>query len=411
MIEFLTLITFVGFIIFIYFNIEDMYTIKFFFIFSWFFYNMAVPIDLSLGLQIKVLENLVDLNNNESLVIKVMILAYLALLGFLVSYYMTFTFKHRVYKNNKRSKSKISIPIRAIMLINIIFIILYILNYLGIDRQQLSLEVNSNISSKLFFISLLLLKGLNLFYIFNNKKNFTKTLLITMLILPILQGSRIEIILYLIAYLMIKDIKFSFFTFLFLFMMFLFMMFVWKIMYAILFYQVDDLSIFDINTNYGLSSIEFLPSFAIAAEYIQSYDYGVIGKTYLHVINEFFPAIIYNLDYLSLTSEMTSHYTPIMYSLGGSIAFSFLAESWYNFGKLGPFIIAAIVGFLSAIADAKQKKNLILLVMIFIMLRLWRTEFSLLFKQTLIIFETYFIWYLFFYIIGSYKSMMLRRKL
>ncbi len=395
LINILTILTLIMFITYIYFDIKNLYTTKFFFIVFWMLYTFSVPIDLLFKFDLKQVEYLIDLTdeNNFIYIEKLLFMGISALIAFIFGYSIVGLYKT---EKNVSLKKLVLIPnLYFVLVINLIVIFLFIILFLGIDRQELFLLVNSNIFFKIFFILMLFLKALNLIYIVNTNK-FSLLVFFIILVLPILQGNRIDLIIYLVAFLFVKKINFTFLKFMSLFLLGIVLMYFWKIFYSFLFYDLESLILLSTH-KYGISSIEFLPSFAIAIEYLKSFEYGYLGESYLNIIYEILPKIIFELNYDSLTSDFTETYAPIAYAKGGSLAFSFYAESWYNFGYLGPFIISFFIGLISRYIDIKN--NILLsTIFVFFIIRLWRTEFSLLFKQVFLMVFTLSIVYLLYWI-------------
>lgn len=115
----------------------------------------------------------------------------------------------------------------------------------------------------------------------------------------------------------------------------------------------------------------------------------LLGESYFHgSVTRLTPT--QTEKFKTLAQQYGNQFNPTLTEKGGGIGFSGIAESWLNFGAIGPLIIGILLGSFCMIAEQSRNKIILALALI-ITMRFFRSDFLSLFKTWVCAFGTYLI--------------------
>lgn len=168
----------------------------------------------------------------------------------------------------------------------------------------------------------------------------------------------------------------------------IFLLSIWKVLSVYLFSLGDIMLLMEFITNkYSFSftyldpaaSLLLLNSYLDGAPIYDSLRFSYLFNTIGQVLNVF--GLI---EYESISKRVVEFYNPLVFRKGGGFAFSGILESVLNFSYLGPAILGLILGVLlrinTLINGNTEKKILLNIIFIILILKLVRTELAVVLK-------------------------------
>ncbi len=370
------------------FNLHSLHNV---FLFALFYYALSVPIDLLLGFEIRTPPGMPDLNSSDMLgyVYEVLTFYLICAITFLLTYNLI-PWKTRLAQNNKHYNIWLP-PLWFLVLIHIIVLIIYINLSWDLNRSERALLSSQNVWYKLYGIIVMLLQALDFLYIIvcSNRRKSTYVLLL-FIVIGVVAGSRTIIVLYPLVFIARWKIDIPRLYYLLICGLILILLIYWKPAY---YYVIETFvggnpSLISMSTpRISLSSIEAASSYQIFVDYLRRGDIPYwLGSTYVKIpINLIWPRFLSEIPILTLADEYMWTFRPEIAAIGGRMGFSALAESWLNFGLIGPAMLGAMGGIISKYFDSKSR-GVIFYIFLLIIYRLFRSDAGELFKSWILVF-------------------------
>ena len=138
--------------------------------------------------------------------------------------------------------------------------------------------------------------------------------------------------------------------------------------------------------NTSLSGIDSSASSLIAVTALEHDCPYYMGKTYVYdVVQTALPREWRDPDFLPLSQQFDWDYIPQHAEEGFSMAFSAIAESWLNFGIMGPLLLGITFGFVGKRIDTRPQ-GVVFYIFALTVFRLFRSDFASLCKNWIIIY-------------------------
>lgn len=379
--------TFLGWILLGKFRVENTRDI---FICVITYYGLCVPLDLSIGLEVRgAREDLADLNLAvfSPVILQVLLLHSICAGSFLFMYrFATFQSGNPYTIKNLN----ITLPsIRAVCAFNIMYVIFYVSLFGAQSRLDRLYMARTSMFYKVVSVSTTLLLAFNLLYLLKtSSRERGGVVVLFSALLSLITGSRIWLALFGLLFASRHRIRFT--PVLILGMsLFCFVYGVYWKGFAHEYWQNGRIS-FDPDVIapaiIGTSTIDGIGPYVIAVETIDSgrsplwmgWSYTVLtGRVAL-------PRFLSSRPQLTLAEGFTLNYREAKYDKGGGSGFSAIAECWLNFGVWGPVLLGAFCGWISKHFDVKSRGPAYIVFLI-MTVRLFRSDFASLFKSWVVL--------------------------
>ncbi len=370
------------------FHLHSMHNV---FLFILFYYALSVPIDLLLGLEIYTPPGMPNLNSHDMLgyIFRVLSFYILCAITFILTYNLV-PLKTRSVPTNKHYSIWLP-PLWFLVLIHVAVLIIYVNLSWDLNRLERALLSSQNIWYRLYGVSIMLIEALDFLYIIacNNRRKSTYVLLLFMVI-GMVAGSRTIVVLFPLIFIARWKIEIPKLRFVLILGLMLMLLIYWKPVY---YYVIETFvgrnpTLLSIGTpRISLSGIEASSSYQIFVDYLRRGDIPYwLGSTYIkYPILLIWPRILSETPILTLADGYMWTVRPEIAALGGRMGFSALAESWLNFGLIGPAILGAMGGVTSKYFDCRIR-GITFYILLLITCRLFRSDAGELFKSWVLVF-------------------------
>jgi len=376
----------------------DLVDPKFQFLFGWFFYGFAVPIDFVAGFEI--IRPWATVDYSQERYFNSMLLAiglfYTVLFGFLLSYR-----KKPPQGQIKTSPNLEFLTLPFIIIVPAIFVyfVINIDEILTLSRMDRNLQLeNTSYRLQRFLETVLTATGC-IFILYNKNIKNVHILTIVLILLGAVQGDRSSLVIPVFAWLLRTRPTIKSHHFLFVGIGGILFLFIWKALYSfILAYALGkDVTLADIMQTFSLSIIDPVGPFNLTTWVLTDWEIGDIYGGYtvfvLPIIRAF-PRFLFEFDAPTLAEQFMILYLPHIAAAGGGRGFGIIAEFYLNFYLFGPFIFGVMWGLFSRLLNNHHS---LILSFLFLMcnFRIFRSDIASVFKSYIIIYGSiFFAWYI-----------------
>jgi len=258
------------------------------------------------------------------------------------------------------------------------------------SRQTRSLLLDQDISFKILSVMLLLARALDLiFIVVSDDRRQATVVMIAGTLLGVIVGDRTWALFFPLVLLMRYNVKINRRQLIGIAFVGFLLVVSWKTIYAraLAFFTTGTPFYFPESLPYlSLSRIDATSSFRIFATFLKMGNSPYwLGSTYVKIpLAITWPRFLTDDPVLTLSEQYIWSFVPDAAARGAGMGFSALAESWLNFGFLGPILLGLTWGLLARFVDHKRR-GLSFFVMAIMTIRLFRSDFASLYKNWVVL--------------------------
>jgi hypothetical protein len=359
------------------------------FMLAWFYYGFAIAIDILLGLEIQGIPGMSDFSDDSSRELLVYVLGYYLLCG--GAFFLAYVWLGKTPRSLRPSQPVILPPLPVLIGAHVVLLVLLTqAGYFGLTRPQRMLLISDSLPLRLMVHSMAVLRAIDLVVIvLSTRKNYVLGAAAAAICLGLASGGRME----LMSIILILVLKYRFscsrVKFAAVIVALLAVFACWKTTYQYVydhfFEPGTNRSVLEY-ANTSLSGIDSYASSLIAVIGLEEECPYYLGKTYTYdIVQAALPREWRDADFLPLSQQFDWDYLPERAEEGISMAFSAIAESWLNFGVLGPLLLGLVFGIAARVIDTRPR-GVAFYIFALVVFRLFRSDFASLCKNWIVIY-------------------------
>ena len=382
------------------------------FMLAWFYYGFAVAIDILLGFEIEGIIELTNFSDQASRELLVQVLGQYLLCG--GAFFLMYSMTEKAPRSARSGRSFVLPPLPLVIAAHVVLLLMVAdSGYLSLTRPQRELLVSESMSMRLMGHAMSILRAVDLVVIIlSNRRTTVIATTVAAICLGLISGGRMEIMSVLLILVLKYRLSSGRFRFAVTAVLMLAVLASWKSAYRYVYSEVFE---YGANRNVleyantSLSEIDSLASSLIAVTVLEDKCPYLLGKTYTYdVLQLALPREWRDPDFLPLSQQFNWDYIPQRAEQGVSMAFSGIAESWLNFGMLGPVLLGFAFGIAAKRIDSGPR-GVVFYVFALMVFRVFRSDFASLSKSWIIIYggamvTCYFVSMVMTYLVGSQRS-------
>lgn len=359
------------------------------FMLAWFYYGFAIAFDVLLGLDVQGIPGMTDFSDDTSRELLVHVLTYYLLCG--GAFFIAYSSTRKAPRSARATSSAVLPPIPVIIAAHVVLLLLLAhAGYFGLTRPQRILLISDSLSLRLTVHWMAILRAVDLLVIIlSDRKSYVMGTAVAAICLGLASGGRME----LMSIVLILVLKHRFscgrLKFVSAIVVLLMVFASWKSAY-----QYVHNRYFEPGTNRqvlefvstSLSGIDSYASSLIAVTALQNDCPYHVGKTYIYdAVQATLPREWRAPAFLPLSQQFDWDYLPHRAEEGISMAFSAIAESWLNFGIVGPVLLGIAFGVAAKKIDTRPR-GIVFYIFALLAFRLFRSDFASLCKNWIVIY-------------------------
>lgn len=361
------------------------------FFFAWLYYALSVPIDVVLGLELRIPFGVPDLNAAQMHPYLVQIFLYYLSCGLFFYVAYRIVLPGRAKLGNDKNYDVWLPPLWLILLVNVLALSVYVGLVWRVTRLERIVLFNTRVPYKLFSVSVTFVKAFDLLYMIVCKdRKASIYLLAALVIFSFLEAGRTGSVIFAMLFVARWRISLSKVKLLLFLVLALAFVIYWRplCMYAQDRYAGGDRRFWEIRTPpISLSGIDATSSWIIFADHLSVGNSPYwLGSSYVKIpLLLTWPRFLSKNPVMTLAEQYMFTFRPKRAARGSRMGFSALCESWLNFGLLGPALLGMVWGTLSKFFDSRPR-GITFYIFAFITYRLFRSGAAELYKSYIVVF-------------------------
>ena len=370
--------------------------VKIIVVITWAYYTLSVPLDLFFGFNVDGSYDLPDLSDARHFSSLILVTAYsvLFLASYLAAYSLVFRKRVRTASTLPQRHRHLCLPAVPVLYVIVFALVTaYVCRFDTIHRGMIGEMTRTDVSLTLLSLCVDIATAASVVYIIESKTRLQALLALPAgLIMALLTGGRSALIIPVCVYLLRFRVEFKGMAVkrvaIVVFVMFVLVYF--KTIYhawAVHRQYGETVSLADQLPDFGFSKFESIDAVAYFVLVLEEGPPPMwMGKTYTEIpVRNTLPRFMGDWSVPTLAQSYAKTLIPNYETDPHGMGFSALAESWLNFGVLGPMFLGVFWGLLSSYFDNHERRTAFYVFAI-MCLRLFRTDFASLYKTWVVVF-------------------------